>query len=117
MNSNVQIDDALLEELGYAGLSTFEKEKLQASLLETLQMRIGYRLSENLNDDQLATLESKFSFTAEDTQEQILEKQRSVEQWLQETHPNYKEVVADEFEKLKQEMRQHAPSASSSPAA
>lgn len=117
MNSNVQIDDALLEELGYKGLSAAEKEQLQASMLEALQMRIGYRLSENLNDEQIGVLESKFAFTADDTADQIVEKQQAVANWLQENHPNYKEVVADEFEKLKAEMRSHASSASSSAAA
>jgi UDP-N-acetylenolpyruvoylglucosamine reductase len=114
MDNNVQIDDALLEELGYAGLSTFERQKLQETMLETLQMRIGYRLSENLNDEQIATLETKFAFTAEDTPEQVAEKQQAVAKWLQETHPNYKEVVAEEFEKLKTEMREYAPTSSGS---
>lgn len=117
MDNNIQIDDALLEELGYAGLSTFEKQKLQESMMETLQMRIGYRLSEHLDDEQVATLESKFAFTAQDTPEQIVEKQQAVAQWLQETHPNYKEVVAEEFEKLKEEMRGYAPGTANSQAA
>lgn len=117
MNNNIQIDEALLDELGYAGLSTFEKEKLQATMLETLQMRIGYRLSENLTDEQIGVLETQFSFTAEDTPEQITQKQQAVAEWLQQNHPNYKDVVADEFEKLKTEMKSHAPSSSPSPTA
>ncbi len=117
MDNNIKIDDALLEELGYVGLSDVEKQELQGNMLEALQMRIGLRLSEGLNDEQIAELESKFVFTADDTPDQVVQKQQAVSAWLEQNHPNYKEVVADEFEKLKQEMRSHIAGAGSSAAA
>jgi hypothetical protein len=100
-----KIDDAFFNDIGMGDLSREQKEDLQIKLLETLQMRIGLKLSEDLTDDQLAELESKFVASPEDTPQQAVEKQQVIATWLEQNHPNYKEVVATEFEKLKQDMK------------
>jgi hypothetical protein len=114
MDNDLKIDDALLEELGFVGLSTLQKQELQSQMLETLQMRIGLRLSEDLDDEQLKILESHFVLNEEDTPEQVAQKQQAVTDWLQQNHPNYKDVVTAEFEKLKAEMKNHSGDASNS---
>lgn len=105
---NLKIDDNLLAELGFAHLTEEQKQQLEAHMLETLQMRVGLRLSEDLSDDQLKELEAQFVPEISDTEEQVAQKQQAVTAWLEQNHPNYSQVVADEFAKLKEDMKKHA---------
>lgn len=95
----IKLDDDLLQELGLAALPAEEKKKLLAHIYETLEMRVGMKLAEQMSDAQLTEFE------------QFIDKndEAGALKWLEANFPNYKDVVAQEFERLKTEIRQVAP--------
>lgn len=95
----IKLDDTLLQELGLAGLPEEEKKKLLAHIYETLEMRVGMKLAEQMSDAQLSEFEQFIDRNDEG----------GALQWLETNFPNYKDVVAAEFERLKGEVRQSAP--------
>ena len=95
----IKLDDDLLQELGLAGLPPEEKKKLLAHIYETLEMRVGMKLAEQMSDAQLTEFEQFIDRNDE----------AGALKWLETNFPNYKDVVAAEFERLKTEIRQVAP--------
>lgn len=95
----IKLDDDLLQELGLAALPADEKKKLLAHIYETLEMRVGMKLAEQMSDAQLTEFEQ---FIDRNDESGALK-------WLETNFPNYKDVVAAEFERLKVEIRQVAP--------
>lgn len=95
----LKLDNTLLEEIGLAALPAEEKSKMLAHIYETLEMRVGVRLAEQMSDQQLDEFEAFINANDE----------AGALRWLETTFPSYKEVVADEFEKLKAEIAQVAP--------
>lgn len=95
----IKLDDNLLQELGLAGLPPEEKKKLLAHIYETLEMRVGMKLAEQMSDAQLSEFEQFIDRNDE----------AGALRWLETNFPNYKDVVSAEFEKLKVEIRQVAP--------
>ncbi|HSX47117.1 MAG TPA: DUF5663 domain-containing protein [Patescibacteria group bacterium] len=94
-----KLDNALLEELGLGGLPTDEKNKMLAHIYETLEMRVGMKLAEQMTNEQLDEFEGFIDRNDEG----------GALKWLESNFPNYKQVVADELEKLKGEIKQAAP--------
>ncbi len=75
-----QLDDQFLQDLGLAQLPEDQKQAFLAHILETLEERVGMRLSDGLSDAQLAEFES------------IIDKQPgAIEAWLAANAPNYRE--------------------------
>jgi len=95
----IKLDDDLLQELGLAALPAEEKKKLLAHIYETLEMRVGMKLAEQMSDAQLTEFEQFIDRNDEG----------GALKWLETNFPNYKDVVAAEFERLKAEIRQVAP--------
>lgn len=95
----IKLDDDLLRELGLANLPEEEKKKLLAHIYETLEMRVGMKLAEQMSDAQLAEFEQFIDRSDE----------AGALRWLETNFPNYKDVVAAEFEHLKAEIGQVAP--------
>ena len=95
-----QLDDNLLRELGLGDLPAAEKNKMLAHIYETLELRVGMKLAEQMSDAQLDEFEG---FIDRNDEPGALK-------WLETNFPDYKQVVADELEKLKAEIRQQAPS-------
>ena len=95
----IKLDDDLLQELGLAALPAEEKKKLLAHVYETLEMRVGMKLAEQMSDAQLTEFEQ---FIDRNDESGALK-------WLETNFPNYKDVVASEFERLKTEIGQVAP--------
>ncbi len=95
----IKLDDDLLQELGLAGLPAEEKKKLLAHIYETLEMRVGMKLAEQMSDAQLSEFEQFIDRNDE----------AGALHWLETNFPNYKDVVAAEFENLKGEIGQVAP--------
>ncbi|HTH72649.1 MAG TPA: DUF5663 domain-containing protein [Candidatus Pristimantibacillus sp.] len=95
----IKLDDDLLQELGLAALPEEEKKKLLAHIYETLEMRVGMKLAEQMSDAQLTEFEQFIDRNDE----------AGALKWLETNFPNYKDVVAAEFERLKGEIRQVAP--------
>lgn len=95
----IKLDDNLLQELGLMALSPEEKKKMLAHIYETLEMRVGMELAKQMTDAQLNEFEEFINRNDE----------AGALHWLETNFPNYKDVVASEFDKLKAEVRQVAP--------
>ena len=94
-----RLDNNFLIELGLGSLPPEEKNKMLAHIYETLEMRVGMKLAEQMSDAQLNEFESFIDRNDE----------AGALSWLETNFPNYKQVVADELEKLKNEIKQVAP--------
>jgi hypothetical protein len=94
-----KLDDELLQQLGLAALPADEKNKMLAHIYETLELRVGMKLAEQMSDAQLDEFEG---FIDRNDEEGALK-------WLETNFPDYKQVVADELEKLKAEIKAQAP--------
>src|SRR5436305_12410460 len=94
-----QLDDNLLRELGLGDLPAAEKNKMLAHIYETLELRVGMKLAEQMTDAQLDEFEGFIDRNDE----------AGALKWLESNFPDYKQVVADELEKLKAEIKQQAP--------
>lgn len=93
----LQLDDNFLNDLGLGAASDDKKQMFLGQVLETLELRVGNRLSENLTDEQLDDFERVVG-QAEDSGE-------AAEQWLKMNNPNYEAIVQEELLKLKDELR------------
>ena len=91
----IKLDDNLLQELGLGTLPAADKDKFLKHIYETLEMRVGTRLAERMSDQQLDEFET-FIDHKDDA---------GAFHWLETNFPNYKEVVSEEFEKLKTEVK------------
>ena len=94
-----KLDNAFLEELGLGTLPAIEKNKMLAHIYETLEMRVGVRLAEQMSSDQLDEFESYINRKDE----------AGALKWLESNFPDYKQVVAEELDKLKSEISKVAP--------
>lgn len=97
--SNLRIDNSLLDELGLASLPPNEKTGLLKHIYETLEMKVGMRLASQMTNEQLDEFERFFN--AQDD--------AGAFHWLETNFPNYKDIVADEYAKLKNEVSQTVP--------
>src|SRR5258708_33340907 len=95
----IKIDYTLLDELGLGGLPPAEKDSLLKHIYETLEMRVGIRLADQMSNEQLDEFERYFE--AKDD--------AGAFKWLETNFPNYKDIVQQEFDKLKAEVAQTAP--------
>jgi len=94
-----QLDDNLLRELGLGDLPAAEKNKMLAHIYETLELRVGMKLAEQMSDAQLDEFEGFIDRNDE----------AGALKWLESNFPHYKDVVAEELEKLKAEIKDQAP--------
>lgn len=91
----IKIDNQLLDDLGLGSLSDDEKKALLAHLYEQLEINVGKVLASKMTDEQLDEFEA---FVDSNDEEGALK-------WLESNFPNYKDVVAEELEKLKEELK------------
>lgn len=103
-----KLDDNLLRELGLGELPPQEKNRMLAHIYDTLEMRVGMRLAEGMSEQQLDEFEQLMPLET-DTQEQRVQKEQQALKWLESNFPDYKQVVADELQKLKDEVKAAAP--------
>jgi hypothetical protein len=94
----LKIDNTLLQDLGLGGLPDAEKNSLLKHIYETLEMRVGMRLADQMTNEQLDEFERYFE--AKDD--------AGAFKWLETNFPNYKDIVQEEFDKLKLEVGQSA---------
>jgi predicted RNA-binding Zn ribbon-like protein len=94
-----KLDENLLIELGLGSLPAEEKNKMLAHIYETLEMRVGMKLAEQMTNEQLDEFEAFIDSNDE----------AGALKWLESNFPNYKQVVADELENLKSEVKAAAP--------
>jgi len=91
----IKLDENLLKELGLDQLPKEEKGNFLKHIYETLEMRVGTRLAEKMTEAQMTEFEQFIQTNDE----------QGAFHWLEANFPNYKEVVAEEFEKLKTEIK------------
>ncbi len=94
-----KLDDNLLRELGLGAMPAHEKNRMLSHIYETLEMRVGMKLAEQMTNEQLDEFEAYINRNDE----------AGALKWLETNFPNYKQVVADELEKLKTEIKAAAP--------
>jgi hypothetical protein len=95
----LKINNDLLVEVGLGSLPDSDKNGFLKHIYETLEMRVGIRLADQMSNKQLDEFERYFE--AKDD--------AGAFHWLETNFPNYKEIVQQEFDKLKNEMIQNAP--------
>lgn len=95
----LKIDNSLLVEIGLDTLPEAEKNSFLKHIYETLEMRVGIRLADQMSNEQLDEFERYFE--AKDD--------AGAFKWLETNFPNYKDIVQQEFDKLKAEVAQTAP--------
>ncbi len=95
-----KLDNNFLIELGLGALPADEKNKMLAHIYETLEMRVGMKLAEQMTDAQLDEFEAYINRNDE----------AGALTWLESNFPNYKQVVAEELERLRNEIKAVAPS-------
>lgn len=88
------LDDNFLASLGLGDMPADEKTAFLEHLYSELELRVGTALATNLTDEQLGEFER---LVHGNNQEKVFE-------WLEANCPNYKDVVAAEMEKLRQEI-------------
>jgi hypothetical protein len=94
-----KLDNDFLQSLGLGGLPVDEKNRLLQMIYERLEMNVGMRLAEKMSDQQLDEFEGFIDRNDEG----------GALKWLETNFPNYKDVVAEELEKLKGEVQASAP--------
>lgn len=94
-----KLDNDFLISLGLGSLPVDEKNKLLQVIYERLEMNVGMRLAEKMTDQQLTEFEGFIDRNDE----------AGALRWLETNFPNYKQVVAEELEKLKNEVKTAAP--------
>lgn len=133
-----QLDDNLLQELGLGSLPPAEKNKMLAHIYETLELRVGMKLAEQMSDQQLDEFEGFIDGNVEharnflnsslqgweQSQDYISQKSQAgthgvsedkiipefaALKWLEKNFPDYKSVVGQELDKLKTEIKAQAP--------
>lgn len=126
-----QLDDKFLQEVGLGGLPEEQKQAFLAYFREQLELRVGTRLSEGLTDAQLDEFESFIdrdeekvnnwlqtnvpnytedsvwqqlkSGAPENVPELVVKSEYASLKWLGLNRPDYRDVVAQVMEELKQE--------------
>lgn len=94
-----KLNNDFLTSLGLGSLPVDEKNKLLQAIYERLEMNVGMRLADKMTDAQLDEFEGFIDRNDE----------AGALRWLETNFPNYKQVVAEELEKLKKEVSASAP--------
>ncbi|HUB93016.1 MAG TPA: DUF5663 domain-containing protein [Verrucomicrobiae bacterium] len=98
----LKLDNDLLNELGLGSLPEDQKRAMLQHIYDTLELRVGTNLANQMTDRQLEEFEKFIDDNGDANQDQAL-------QWLEANLPHYKQVVNDVFEALKLEIKQMAP--------
>lgn len=88
-----QFDESFLQSVGLATMPDDEKQAFLQHIYQELQVRVGTRLSEGMDDKNLDDFEQLHKSSPQDAIH-----------WLEANRPNYKQVVAVELARLQQEI-------------
>ena len=91
----IKIDNQLLVDAGLGDLPEEEKKALLAHLYEQLEINVGKTLASQMSDEQLTEFEA---FVDSNDEEGALK-------WLETNFPKYRDVVAQELDKLVKELK------------
>ncbi len=93
-----KLDDDFLASIGLAALPADQKQDMLRHIYETLELRVGMKIAEQMTNEQLDEFEAYIN--AKDDAGSL--------KWLETNFPGYKQVVAEELEKLKAEISSSA---------
>lgn len=130
-----QLDDKFLQDLGLDTLPAEQKQAFLEQVYASLEERVGVRLSEGLSDAQLEEFEgiidrkedkvdewlkqNAANYTEDQTFQRLqqasnlqptdiaLKAEYAATKWLEVNRPNYRDVVAQTMNELKQEIMQN----------
>ena len=85
--SSIRLDPTLLWEMGYRSLTKSQVIDVLDDIYDTLEIRVGRRVAEQLTTNQLATFDRILTGVA----------QGSPLKWLQQNVKNYRELVRAEY--------------------
>lgn len=94
----IKLDITVLDEVGLGDVADDDKKQLFETFVETLELNVGTVLSANMSDEQLNDFMKLVNANEQD----------KARKWLETNAPNYKEVVAEELEKLKVDMKNNS---------
>jgi hypothetical protein len=95
----LKIDDALLKTLGLDVLSETDRKLMLTHIYETLELRVGICLADRMSNEQVDEFETYFESRDDE----------GAFAWLEANIPDYKDVVQEQFESLKEEITEEAP--------
>lgn len=95
----ISLDNNLLNELGLGTLGEQDKASLLKQMRDSLELNVGTKLAERLSEEQL----NEFGALADQNDAD------GALRWLQANCPDYQQVVAAEFERLKAEIARNVP--------
>jgi hypothetical protein len=98
-DSHVPIGDKFLQDIGLGDLPIEEKDLLLDQVKYQLEQRVGTWLADNMDEQQMEEFDATY------VQNQDHE---GAAQWLQQNFPNYPQKVAEEAQKLKEELKPQA---------
>ena len=135
----MKFDGGFLDEVGLSNLPEAEKEDFLARAQDLLEVRVGERISADLSEQQLVEFEGimdndqevvrrlvfkmKQDFREDPIYIKLLERHGVQEgnwdildeylsiKWIQDNRPDYRDIVAEEAEKLKAEIRERGAQA------
>lgn len=88
----MQFDDQFLQEMGLQAMPEEQKQAFLDYVQEELEVRIGARIAKGLTEIQLNEFD------------QITDPAKAAE-WLEKNRPDYREIVTQTIEDMKQEIR------------
>lgn len=131
-----QLDDQFLQDVGLGAMPADQKQAFLQHIYSELELRVGTKLSEGLSDAQMSEFEAFIDRDAEKVEQWFnvnlanYAEQQDYQQlkagapesaspldvlceygslkWLELNRPDYRQVVASELEKLKQEIAQNS---------
>lgn len=103
-----KLDNNFLQDLGLGELPAQDKNMMLKHIYDTLELRVGKKLAERMTNQQLDEFEQLMP-RQEDSKDIQTQKQNSSLHWLETNFPDYKQVVADELDQLKLEVKRAAP--------
>lgn len=95
----IKLDNQFLIDVGLGSLPENDKKEMLRHIYEQLELRVGTKLASGMTDAQLDEFEALINNQDE----------AGALKWLETNFPNYKQVVADELQKLKEEVKISAP--------
>lgn len=132
----MNLDDKFLDEVGLSSLPENQKKAFLAQMQEELEVRVGEKMGEGLTLDQLKEFEGIMNidqavmqqvidkmgdeFRQDALYDRLLEKYNTTEwnweilgeylsvKWIQKHRPNYREIVTETLDALKNEVRQNS---------
>lgn len=98
MQDNTPVDDQFLAAMGLTKLGEEEKKEALETILYTLNMRVGMRVSEQLSEEQLDQFEQLTSREPD---------QEALSAWLGQNVPNYSQIIEEEAQTMRLENKEN----------